>query len=365
MYCNIAICDKGQPGQLQKKCTNNACLSFLPQKVKTSCYTCFFSFQNPGEGILLSCVSCQAEVLATLQQLAKNVSDSSALGIDQPLLDAGLNSLSAVEFARSISTEFQVRLPPTFAFDYPTLGSMADRLSSELATDVSDNLVADVRPHGSSILASASFELPRSSKYPEVFQGLDCVTEVPFARLDLDVYFDPEFGDGNHTYTKHAACMHSVEWFDAKYFGITLAEGKVMDPQQRLLLQAAVSANCKSLEKSQASVFVGQANHDWALQDQPATPFIGTALSPAITSNRLSYHFHLQGLSMTIDTACSSSLVALATAIRHGSLAHPAVVAATHVMLSPIPFVGSCAAKMLSRPESGEMKHLACFHLSS
>ena len=41
------------------------------------------------------------------------------------------------------------------------------------------------------------------------------------------------------------------------------------------------------------------------------TNFVATGMAPSITANRISYHYDLQGPSMTLDTACSSALVAV------------------------------------------------------
>ena len=284
-------------------------------------------------------------IAATLKGLAKDILGFSVVDMQQPLLDAGFDSLSAIEFASAVSKKFEVNLPRTLVFDFPSMQSIADKLKNEFDTvDVSNEAVP--LPVTGHVISSASFMLPFSLKSAGMLHGLDCVTEVPFARLDLDECWDFEPRE-NFTYTKHAACMDNVEWFDANFFGITAAEARAMDPQQRLLLHVAVSANCNAVAKSRTAVFVGQANHDWSAQSNPVTSYIGAALSPAITSNRLSYHFQLQGPSMTIDTACSSSLVALTVARGKGMAS--SVVAGTHVMLSTLPFIGSCAATMLSK----------------
>ena len=284
-------------------------------------------------------------IAATLKGLAKDILGFSVVDMQQPLLDAGFDSLSAIEFASAVSKKFEANLPRTLVFDFPSMQSIADKLKNEFDTvDVSPEAVP--LPVTGHVISSASFMLPFSLKSAGMLQGLDCVTEVPFARLDLDECWDSEPRE-NFSYTKHAACMDNVEWFDANFFGITAAEARAMDPQQRLLLHVAVSANCNAVAKSRTAVFVGQANHDWSAHSHPVTSYIGAALSPAITSNRLSYHFQLQGPSMTIDTACSSSLVALTMARGKGMAS--SVVAGTHVMLSTLPFIGSCAATMLSK----------------
>ena len=43
----------------------------------------------------------------------------------QPLMEAGLDSLASVELRNSLSTAFDLELPASFAFDYPSIAAMA------------------------------------------------------------------------------------------------------------------------------------------------------------------------------------------------------------------------------------------------
>merc|ERR550532_2605446 len=77
------------------------------------------------------------------------------------------------------------------------------------------------------------------------------------------------------------------------------------------------------------------------------------AAANAITSNRFSYSLNLRGACMTIDTACSSSLVCTHVSKLHLRFeefeAMPAsIVNGLNIMLYSGPFVGCCAAGMLS-----------------
>ncbi|KAM0260907.1 hypothetical protein ACHAQJ_002527 [Trichoderma viride] len=102
--------------------------------------------------------------------------------------------------------------------------------------------------------------------------------------------------------------------------------GTAMDPQQRLLLEIAYKAfenaglTIENLWGSNTGVYVGQWTFDYheILCRDPnylaLYQTIGTG--PAITSNRLSHFYNLQGPSFTVDTGCSSSLVALHQAVQ-------------------------------------------------
>jgi len=62
-----------------------------------------------------------------------------------------------------------------------------------------------------------------------------------------------------------------------------------------------------------------------------------TGTGGALVSNRISYHFNLNGPSMTLDTACSGSLVAVheaCKALRSGEI-RQALVGGTNLILDP------------------------------
>ena len=51
----------------------------------------------------------------------------------QPLMEAGLDSLGAVELRNQLATEFQaVELPSTLTFDYPTIAALAAFIASQM-----------------------------------------------------------------------------------------------------------------------------------------------------------------------------------------------------------------------------------------
>jgi acyl carrier protein len=52
----------------------------------------------------------------------------------QPLMEAGLDSLSAAELQNAVKSAFSADLPATVMFDYPTLDALASYVAAQLST---------------------------------------------------------------------------------------------------------------------------------------------------------------------------------------------------------------------------------------
>ncbi|CAE7183438.1 pikAI, partial [Symbiodinium microadriaticum] len=311
----------------------------------------------------------RGEVLKSIRAAA------SGMGLDMddntPLMEAGIDSLSAVEFRNKVSNEFRsVTLPSTLMFDYPTLTALADYVSEQLVPETATTPTLAMPQPGApasneaiAILGGAC-HLPGDSWSLEKFdfmlsQGVDCSVEMPQSRWDVDDYYDPDATTGLKMYVKHAAFIEGVELFAAAAFNINKAEAETMDPQQRHLLEAAFEAftaaglGKSTLMGSYGGVFVGQDKCDWnrMITGDQSGPYAATGGSSSISANRISYVLGLKGPSATMDTACSSSLVAADTAAvtlrrRRSELA---VVCGVNMTLLPQTFVACCQAQMLSK----------------
>lgn len=312
----------------------------------------------------LSASEREKAVLASLHAAASSMHLD--IQEDSPLMEAGIDSLSAVEFRGKISTEFRsVRLPSTLMFDHPTLKAISQHISVQLAegsTPVASSPISLPVASPSTVdleVRGAACTLPAPGPHAcSLWYGTDCVTEMPYSRWDVEDYYDPDAPSGLEMYVRHAAFVEGVELFGAQFFGISKVEAEAMDPQQRHLLETAFGAFGDSgyskagLMGLRAGVFVGQDKSDWnrMLSAAHAGPFAATGGSASISSNRISYSLGLKGPSATVDTACSSSLVAAdtaATTIRRGRC-EVAAVCGVNMLLLPQTFIACCQARMLS-----------------
>ncbi|QDZ22808.1 polyketide synthase [Chloropicon primus] len=104
------------------------------------------------------------------------------VGGDEPLLDAGLDSLGAVELHNTVQQSMGVELPTTLVFDYPNINAVSSYISGEIKTIESDlrgitNLSYDF---DSSIAELMEYmdELPKDTvldvlEKTSVFSGID------------------------------------------------------------------------------------------------------------------------------------------------------------------------------------------------
>jgi len=164
-----------------------------------------------------------------------------SVAANEPLMAAGLDSLGTMELRNTLEASLGTQLPGTMVFDYPTVDSMVQFLTTHLggvssATAVGAGMFVT---HAASVYGAPSetavFVGAMSQRSPGnvlsrlgMPRGGDAVGLVPLERWDIEI--DP-------LAARFGAYIPDITTFDAKAFGISDNEAILMDPQQRLLLE--------------------------------------------------------------------------------------------------------------------------------
>jgi FkbH-like protein len=290
----------------------------------------------------------------------------------------GLESIDVVNLTVEL-TRLVPRLGPTFLFAHRTLRDVVRGLIAEY-----DARAPGVMPEPKKAAVGSAESNIRSDEADEhhddiaivglhgVYPGADDmeafwqllrageshIVPMPLARRHLIDRALPGVASTLHGYMDRAGYLDSIECFEAELFGITPKEAELMDPQQRLFLQVVWglledAGYTRQMLDRATGVFVGVLSSDYAMyanlhalqypEQYRHTDYYQIA-------NRVSYHFDLNGPSMSIDAACASSGTAFhlaCQAIRDGDC-ESAIVGGVNLILHPSRLVQYTQTGMLS-----------------
>ncbi len=198
-----------------------------------------------------------------------------------------------------------------------------------------------------------------------LFNGIDCIEEIPANRWDKDALFDSNPNTLGKLYIKEGGFIEDIEYLDGQFFNISPIELESTDPQQRILLEVTHEAfenagiDVNVLIGSDTGVFIGIDNVDYEMRQVHSTDlklisgYCYTGTGPTGASGRISYTMGLRGPCMTIDTACSSALTCTHVAMQaiRNNDCKIAVVGAASIISEPAQSLNFCRLGALS-PEA-------------
>ena len=242
---------------------------------------------------------------------------------DAPLMQHGLDSLSAVDLAAAVGTRFAVDAPSTLFFDHPTVAAAAREIVRQLGGDAAKTRPVESLDDDDVVDAP---RVRRETPRVVVFAGepsldvdvspRDAVIPTPVSR-ERDAYEGAANAFGGFV----VPTVARLAVFDSLVFGPASAgELATLDPRQRLTLDAT-AACVRALDdaRSDCGVYVGCAGKDYAnlLRSHGVRhdAFKGTGNESSVVAGRVSFVFAFRGPSVSVDTACSSSLCAAVVAL--------------------------------------------------
>ena len=213
--------------------------------------------------------------------------EAEELSFESPLMDAGLNSASAIQLTGALEEALDADLPGTLIFDYPTVASLVSHLATCNIKLPTGNAAVPRAPlstasavttsHASAAAAAAAAvdnlagqaahtaQVPKSvlsamtncpskaiaivSSAHRVPGGVlqlqastppaDRVTPVPLDRWDSN---QPPLDSTSELNAAFGAFIQGADEFDSVAFRLSAAEATLIDPQQRLLLETFAEA---------------------------------------------------------------------------------------------------------------------------
>jgi acyl-CoA synthetase (AMP-forming)/AMP-acid ligase II/3-oxoacyl-(acyl-carrier-protein) synthase len=322
-----------------------------------------------------------SEIQPFLIKTAKQLLDRDNIDINHGLMDQGFTSMHALQFQEAVNKHFNLNLPISLIFDFPTINHIAELISNQLEENIGPmgpiGPIAPIGPilsrhkdslHEPIAVIGIGCRFPPDADTPGKFwqmleKGANAVTEIPARRWNYKDFYSEDADEPGKMYTRYGAFLKDLEKFDHAFFSITPREAEHMDPHQRILLEVCCQAlenagvDFPGLNHSNTGVFIGispadcarasVSHHDYRKINQYT--FTGSAPSTAV--GRISYVFGLQGPTYAIDTACSSSLAAVHAAVQSLSSKESdmALAGGINLMLSPEAFIASCKLTALSK----------------
>lgn len=319
----------------------------------------------------------RVRVHAAVRQVL-GLSDAKPVPAQRPLLDQGITSITAVELAALLSTDFGTPPDPTLVYLCPRVEDLVSHFADLGSVDAppagAGSADAVVRPVATAPVRLAATAPPAADPVPaalpdtahadslaivgmacrvpgagtlEEFWQLICdgavqVREIPEHRRERDGWSTIAAG-----VPSRGGYLEGVEGFDAGYFKISPMEAERIDPQQRLFLEVASEALADAgiavgtEIATRTGVYVGMNTTDYQQRltraQSDVDVYFGTGNCFAGTPGRLAYALNLGGPCLSVDTACSSSLTAVhlaGQALRSGDC-DAAIVGGVNVISGP------------------------------
>jgi len=200
----------------------------------------------------------QKQVLQEVSTVASTILGKE-VPVNEPLMAAGLDSLSSVEFRNTLEAKLGMQLPSTLVFDYPSIAAIAQLVAS--SQQQKETSVVGEQIVGPSAAELAAKVLPQVASVAQTILGAAVEASAPLMSAGLDSLSSVEFR--NLLESKLGLQLPSTLVFDypsvnaiAQHVGNTLAEeataaasagGTVSEVDELALMQNEIMDAVKSV----------------------------------------------------------------------------------------------------------------------
>jgi acyl carrier protein len=212
------------------------------------------------------------ELSESIEQMVLEVLGISEVGEEESLWDAGLSSATAVQLSSKLESLVTSSVPPTIAFDFPTVLLLSQHLSRISAPAVQKRAVRleapveDTKEPAAETLVvhSTSVNIPSDSASASgigLWAIADRIGLVPHSRWD-ESEVSQSVGGG----LRFGGFFRDVESFTPQIFGMSAGESAATDPQQRLVVLNSAqnfSASGRLGSGRNTGCFVGASQFDY------------------------------------------------------------------------------------------------------
>ncbi|TFF36330.1 polyketide synthase [Mucilaginibacter psychrotolerans] len=254
------------------------------------------------------------------------------VGIDDNFFELGGNSLLGLKTVATLKKQYNVVLPITKLYQFPTVAGIAaylDGTTGKVAEVVLPKTKVKAGNGDIAIIGMAG-RFPGANTIDELWTLLKESRETTrfFTDEEIDSSIPPEVRFAPN-YVKARGVVENSDEFDAAFFGLSPRIAELMDPQQRIFLELVWEAlestgHLPSQYHGMVGLFAGCGNNTYYINnvipnrhliDKVGSFMVSTLNEKDYIATRIAYELDLKGPAVSVHSACSTSLLAIAQAV--------------------------------------------------